>query len=171
MKYIDADKLIAEFQKRFDICKRISEDDRNALDTQDFYRGKYTSYSECLSFITSHQQQPIPSKSVELEAEAEAKEYSQMLGTLYGYFRKVLDRFGVYSEHEELLESREEWLGEFCSDCADAIFNRIRPLYGMKATATVGYYNQSGLSILTEPSIKKLGFEEGDVLELIIRKK
>ena len=42
---------------------------------------------------------------------------------------------------------------------------------GEKATATVGYYNQSGLSILTKPSIKKLGFEEGDELEITIRKK
>ena len=42
---------------------------------------------------------------------------------------------------------------------------------GVKATATVGYYNQSGLSILTEPSIKKLGFKEGDELEITIRKK
>lgn len=42
---------------------------------------------------------------------------------------------------------------------------------GVTATATVGYYNQSGLSILTEPSIKKLGFKEGDKLEITIRKK
>ena len=42
---------------------------------------------------------------------------------------------------------------------------------GVKATASVGYYNQCGLSILTEPSIKKLGFEEGDELELTLRKK
>ena len=56
-KYIDSDKLIAEFQKRFDICKRISEDDKNALDTMDWYRGKYTAYSECLYFIASLQQE------------------------------------------------------------------------------------------------------------------
>lgn len=42
---------------------------------------------------------------------------------------------------------------------------------GVKATATVGYYNQSGLSILPEPSIKKLGYMEGDELILSIRKK
>lgn len=42
---------------------------------------------------------------------------------------------------------------------------------GVKATATVGYYNQAGLSILTEPSIKKLGFKEGDELEITIHKK
>lgn len=42
---------------------------------------------------------------------------------------------------------------------------------GVTATASVGYYNQCGLSILTEPSIKKLGFEEGDELELTLRKK
>lgn len=42
---------------------------------------------------------------------------------------------------------------------------------GVKATASVGYYNQRGLSILTEPSIKKLGFEEGDELELTLRNK
>lgn len=42
---------------------------------------------------------------------------------------------------------------------------------GVKATASVGYYNQCGLSILTEPSIKKLGFKEGDEVEIVIRKK
>lgn len=42
---------------------------------------------------------------------------------------------------------------------------------GVKATASVGYYNQCGLSILTEPSIKKLGLKEGDEVEIIIRKK
>lgn len=42
---------------------------------------------------------------------------------------------------------------------------------GVKTTATVGYYNQTGLSVLTELSIKKLGFKEGDELEIILRKK
>lgn len=42
---------------------------------------------------------------------------------------------------------------------------------GVKATASVGYFNQCGLSILTEPSIEKLGLEEGDEVEIIIRKK
>ena len=67
-KYIDSDKLIAEFQKRFDICKRISEDDKNALDTMDWYRGKYTAYSECLSFIASLQQEQ---QEVDLNEEVE----------------------------------------------------------------------------------------------------
>lgn len=42
---------------------------------------------------------------------------------------------------------------------------------GVKATASIGYYGQCGLSILTEPSIKKLGLKEGDEVEIIIRKK
>ena len=42
---------------------------------------------------------------------------------------------------------------------------------GVRASASVGYYNQCGLSILTEPSIKKLGFKEGDDLEITLRKK
>ena len=58
-KNIDADRLKEEFQKRFDICKRVSEDDRNTLDTRDWYRGKYTAYSECLSFIDVLQQEQL----------------------------------------------------------------------------------------------------------------
>lgn len=45
------DKLRTEFQKRFEICQKVSEDERNALDTQDWYRGKSTAYSEVLSFL------------------------------------------------------------------------------------------------------------------------
>ncbi len=86
MKYIDADRLKEEFQKRFDICKRVSEDDRNALDTQDWYRGKYTAYSECLSFIDSLQQE-----QTEVDFEQE----------LYKHFGQVKDftlgmRIGKY---------------------------------------------------------------------------
>lgn len=42
---------------------------------------------------------------------------------------------------------------------------------GMKTTATVGYYNHCGLSILIEPSLEKQGFKEGDKVIVQIQKK
>lgn len=59
------DEIRAEFQKRFEKCQSVSEDDRNALDVQDYYRGKYTAYSEAISFINmllqeQEKEQPVP---------------------------------------------------------------------------------------------------------------
>ena len=66
------DKIMAEFQKRFEMCQNVSEDDRNALDVQDYYRGKYTAYSEAISFISMIlQEQEKKHDSEDLEEAAE----------------------------------------------------------------------------------------------------
>ncbi len=83
MKYIDADLLKEEFQKRFDICKRVSEDDRNTLDTRDWYRGKYTAYSECLSHIASLQQEQ-PRVDLEKEIKNERSILLDLFGPMNG---------------------------------------------------------------------------------------
>ena len=46
---------------------------------------------------------------------------------VYKFVRKVLDYFGVYSEEEELIDSREEILCYFSQDCAEEIIEFLRP--------------------------------------------
>lgn len=58
------DKIMAEFQKRFEMCQSVSEDDQSALDVQDYYRGKYTAYSEAISFISMLLQEQEKEQSV-----------------------------------------------------------------------------------------------------------
>lgn len=91
-------------------------------------------------------------KNAELK-EAVAKYIESKELVLMGYSPEYID--DVKTDMEVAFRAGAEWMAG----------------QGVKATATVGYYNQSGLSILTEPSIKKLGFKEGDELEITIRKK
>lgn len=61
MKYIDADRLSAEIEKRKNICKGIFE-----RDSDTYYQGKAVAYQETLSFINSLQQEQ-PSEDLEAE--------------------------------------------------------------------------------------------------------
>lgn len=74
---------------------------------------------------------------------------------------------------ENLAGEYDSEIDEYKSCTADAFKAgaKWQKEQGVKATASIGYYGQCGLSILTEPSIKKLGFKEGDEVEIILRKK
>lgn len=54
MKYIDADKLIAEIGSRREICADIAADERNE-EVAEYYRGKEVAYDEISSLVTSLQ--------------------------------------------------------------------------------------------------------------------
>ena len=55
MKYIDAEKLKAEIEKRMHICDGIFE-----RDSDTYYQGKAVAYQETLSLIDSLQQEQLP---------------------------------------------------------------------------------------------------------------
>lgn len=54
MKYIDADRLKAEIEKRMHICDGIFE-----RESDTYYQGKAVAYQETLPLIYSLQQEPI----------------------------------------------------------------------------------------------------------------
>lgn len=56
MKYIDAEKLIAEIERRREKCADIAADERNE-DVAEYYRGKEVAYDETSDLITSLQQE------------------------------------------------------------------------------------------------------------------
>ena len=56
MKYIDAEKLLAEIQRRREICADIAADERNE-EVAEYYRGKEVAHDEISSFVTSLQQE------------------------------------------------------------------------------------------------------------------
>jgi hypothetical protein len=66
MKYIDAEKLIAEIERRREKCADIAADERNE-EVAEYYRGKEVAYDETSSLITSLQQEQ---PEVDLEREA-----------------------------------------------------------------------------------------------------
>lgn len=56
MKYIDAEKLLAEIERRMEKCADIAADERNE-EVAEYYRGKEVAYDETSTLITSHQQE------------------------------------------------------------------------------------------------------------------
>ena len=55
-KYIDADRLKAEIERRREKCADIAADERNE-EVAEYYRGKEVAYDETCSLITSLQQE------------------------------------------------------------------------------------------------------------------
>ena len=55
-KYIDADKLIAEIERRREICADIAADERNE-EVAEYYYGKEVAHDEISSLVTSLQQE------------------------------------------------------------------------------------------------------------------
>lgn len=67
MKHIDAEKLLAEIERRREKCADIAADERNE-EVAEYYRGKEVAYDETSTLITSLQrEQP----EVDLEKEIE----------------------------------------------------------------------------------------------------
>ena len=141
-KYIPADKLKAEIERLYDIARKASYNGE--------IEGEMTAYDKILSFIDSFQQENPEQTSLPSNLDEAANNYGIDIRLGYPRAMDETDRY-IYNA----FKAGAEWMAG----------------KGEKATATVGYYNQSGLSILTKPSIKKLGFEEGDELEITIRKK
>lgn len=56
MKYIDAERLRAEIERRREKCADIAADERNE-EVAEYYRGKEVAYDETSSLITSLQQE------------------------------------------------------------------------------------------------------------------
>ena len=56
MKYIDAEKMIAEIGRRREKCADIAADERNE-EVAEYYRGKEVAYDETSSLIASLQQE------------------------------------------------------------------------------------------------------------------
>lgn len=65
MKHIDAEKLIAEIERRREKCADIAADERNE-EVAEYYRGKEVAYDETSSLITSLQQEQ-PEEELEKE--------------------------------------------------------------------------------------------------------
>lgn len=200
MKYIDAEKLIAEIERRI---ARLDKELIPAAE-EDFVsswastaKNKRVALQSILSFIASLQQeQPEGNLEYWLEHFGMPKENIDncitQIAQGYGACRYLE---GIQHGAEAVNELAKQEQPSLPSNLDEAAkeFNRnyipfdqcdsrdIRRAFkagaewmagqGVKASASVGYYNQCGLSILTEPSIKKLGFKEGDDLEITIRKK
>ncbi len=59
MKYIDAEKLVAEIERRREKCADVAADERNE-EVAEYYRGKEVAYGETSGLITSlPQEQPV----------------------------------------------------------------------------------------------------------------
>lgn len=59
MRYIDAEKLKAEIERRIEICKRVVDDERNKEDMRRYYRGKVVALEEILYPVASLPQEQI----------------------------------------------------------------------------------------------------------------
>lgn len=93
MKYIDADKLIAEIERRREKCADIAADERNE-EVAEYYRGKEAAYDETSSLITS-----LPQEQPEVDLDALVNEafdkYSSVDG--YGQLSVSFNRAELYS--------------------------------------------------------------------------
>lgn len=56
-KYIPADKLISEIERRIGICKRVTGDERNEEDMKRYYQGKVVALEEIRHLADSLQQE------------------------------------------------------------------------------------------------------------------
>lgn len=72
MKYIDADRLKAEIEKRMHICDGIFE-----RDSDTYYQGKAVAYQETLSLFDSLQQEQ-PEVDLEEEIEQVVEKYNSL---------------------------------------------------------------------------------------------
>lgn len=58
-KYIEANKILAELERRIGICKRVTEDERNEEDMKLYYMGKVVALEE-IRHLASYLQQEQP---------------------------------------------------------------------------------------------------------------
>ena len=84
-KYINANKLIAEIEKRARICRELSEREQDENpDMGNYYRGKAVSLEEILLHITS----------LQLEQESVAERFARIVrGNLIGIDKEVQQKF------------------------------------------------------------------------------
>lgn len=54
-KYIDAERLKAEIERRIGICKRVTGNERNEEDMRRYYEGKVVALKEIQLLVTSLQ--------------------------------------------------------------------------------------------------------------------
>lgn len=112
-KYIDADRLSAEMEKRMHICDGVFE--RNS-DT--YYQGKAVAYQEILSFINSLQQEQ-PCEDLEEEIKRYGKE--EMPVVLESDLNDIARHFyelGKQSK-EFVSEDLEEEIHSFWNKCSE----------------------------------------------------
>ena len=75
MKYIDAEKLAAQIERRIGICKRVAGDERNEDYMRRYYQGKAEALKEIQLLANSLQQeQPMPDSTKLIELWHEEKE-------------------------------------------------------------------------------------------------
>ena len=101
MKYIDADKLIAEIERRREKCADIAADERNE-EVAEYYRGKEVAYDETSTLITSLQQE-----QPEVDLEKEITNYYQRIkgNSLEDAFCTIASHFyelGLKARKEEI---------------------------------------------------------------------
>lgn len=163
MKYIDADKLIAEIERRREKCADIAADEKNE-EVAEYYRGKEVAYDETSSLIASLQQeQPeggcsekpndlsLPSNMDEAAHEFEDKamsDYDYISVTENGIKRPVLK----YS-FTDAFKAGARWMAGI----------------GVSMLGRVGIYGVDVESITKE--LREAGFNLGEEIILQIRKK
>lgn len=79
MKYIDADLLLKEIEKRKNICNGVYE-----RDSDTYYQGKAVAYQETLSLVDSLQQEQPEVECDELEKISE--KYAEKMDISKGWF-------------------------------------------------------------------------------------
>lgn len=105
-KYIEADKLLAEIERRIGICKRVTEDERNEEDIRRYYHGKVVALEEIRHLADSLQQEQPK---------------------LPGYNKALLE---VKSKVDELYEETSIGLSEYDSGLYNGIAETCMKLRG-----------------------------------------
>ena len=94
-KYIDSEKLIAEIERRREICADVAADERNE-EVADYYRGKEVAHDEISSLITSLQQeQPELTQVPRIEQETQKKgwmDYGLLISEIGMHRCNAIDR-------------------------------------------------------------------------------
>ena len=108
-KLIDAEKLIAEIERRREKCADIAADERNE-EVAEYYRGKEVAYDETSSLITSLQQEQ-PDNMIQWTGN-NLKEVIDFTGKS----PKFEEWFKSWEEYENYVHTHNDILKLFCED-------------------------------------------------------
>lgn len=105
MKYINAEKLKTEIEKRARICREIGEREQDENpDMGNYYRGKAVSLEEILLHITSLQQEQ-PEVDLDAIVDEAFDKYSSVDG--YGQLSVSFNRAELYSFIKKIARKEE----------------------------------------------------------------
>ena len=105
-KYIDAEKLITEIEKRIGICKRVVDDERNEEAMRRYYRGKTVALEE-IQYLTAS----LPQEQIDM---GEVSDGYHTFNELYYYRMLYNAAFFNLLPKEWVHKSKRHHTGEEC---------------------------------------------------------